>query len=404
MIGELIERARGRGGPILAACLGLLLPAVPAWGEFEEAAKKTRPAFSVRYRLETVDQDGIEEDALASTAKARASWVMDAVEGFSVGVEVDHVFTVGSDDYHSLENGRTEFPIVADPTGTDLNQALFRFRRGGTILTGGRQRILHGEQRFVGGVAWRQNEQAYDGVRIQSSGESTSIDYSYIANVRRIFGPDDGIQPAEWEGNMHFLRATYTPSEDHVLAAFTCLLDLENDNGPVNSNASYGLNYVGTFGPATLSARVALQREWGDNPLTYDAPYYFVEAKWPIERVTIVAGHEVLGTDDGAAPFRTPLGTLHKFQGWTDKFLSTPDAGVKDSYLTFSGTVGSVALTAAIHEFVAAKGDMNFGREAGVSAVWSMGPLDMQFKYARYHARDLAADTDKAWFMVSYAF
>ena len=400
----MIQRGTRSSAWTLAVSLALLVSAPSAWGDFTEEAEQTRPEFSVRYRVETVDQDGIAEKARASTAKARASWVMDAVEGFSAGIEVDHVFTIGAENYHSLENGRTEFPIVADPTGTDLNQAFFRFRRGATIMTAGRQRILHGEQRFVGGVAWRQNEQAYDGVRIQSSGETTSIDYSYIANVRRIFGPDDGIQPAEWEGNMHFLRGTYTPAEGHELSAFSYLLDLENDNGPGNSNASYGLGYVGAFGPATVSARVALQREWGDNPLTYDAPYYFVEAKWPLERVTLAAGHEVLGSDGGTAPFRTPLGTLHKFQGWTDKFLATPAAGVKDTYLTFSGTAGPVALTLALHEFVAAKGDMNYGREAGVSAVWSMGPVGLQFKYARYHARELATDTDKAWFVVSYAF
>ncbi len=387
-----------------ATCAAALLLAPVASADFAEEARETRPKFDLRYRLETVDQDGIEEDALASTAKARVSWIMDATEGFSVGLEADHVFTVGSDDYHSLENGRTEFPVVADPTGTDLNQAFLRFRNGGTILTAGRQRILHGEQRFVGGVAWRQNEQTFDGVRMQFTGDGVGVDYSYVARVRRIFGPEDGLQPAEWDSNAHFLRATYDPAEGHSLAAFAYLLDLENDNGPANSNASYGLNYVGTYGPATLSARVALQREWGDNPLAYDAPYYFVEAKWPIERVTIAAGHEVLGSDGGTAPVRMPVATLHKFQGWTDKFLSTPPAGVKDTYLTFSGNVGAVALTAAIHEFVAAKGDMNYGREAGVSAVWSMGPFGLQFKYARYHTRELATDTSKAWFVVSYSF
>ena len=388
----------------VATCAAAVLLAPVASADFAEEARDTRPKFDLRYRLETVDQEGIEEDALASTAKARVSWIMDAAEGLSVGLEADHVFTVGSDDYHSLENGRTEFPVVADPTGTDLNQAFVRFRNGGTVLTAGRQRILHGEQRFVGGVAWRQNEQTFDGVRMQFTGDGVGVDYSYVARVRRIFGPEDGLQPAEWDSNAHFLRATYDPAKGHSLAAFAYLLDLENDNGPANSNASYGLNYVGTYGPATLSARVALQREWGDNPLTYDAPYYFVEAKWPIERVTIAAGHEVLGSDGGTAPVRMPVATLHKFQGWTDKFLSTPPAGVKDTYLTFSGNVGPVALTAALHEFVAAKGDMNYGREAGVSAVWSMGPFGLQFKYARYHARELATDTNKAWFVVSYSF
>lgn len=381
-----------------------LLLAPPAAAGFAEEAQKTLPKFNVRYRLETVDQDGFDRNARASTAKLRGSWIMDPEEGLALGVEVDHVLRLGSENYHSLENGRAQYPIVADPTGTDLNQAFLRFRSGATTLTAGRQRILHGEQRFVGGVAWRQNEQAYDGVRLQSARGRATFDYSYVWKVRRIFGPDDGLQPAEWDADAHFLRATYSPVDGQALTAFSYLLDFENDNGPANSNASYGLAYEGKFGPVDIAARIAWQRDWGDNPVSYDAPYYFTEAKWRFGEATLGIGHEVLGSDGGELPFRTPLGTLHKFQGWTDKFLATPAAGVKDTYLTVTGSVGAMDLTAAFHQFSAAKGNGDYGREVGVSAVWKLGQLGLQVKLAHYNADGLATDTSKAWFVVSYAF
>ena len=46
----------------------------------------------------------------------------------------------------------------------------------------------------------------------------------------------------------------------------------------------------------------------------------------------IGGGYEVLGADDGAAltSFQTPLATLHKFQGWADKFLTTPPNGIRE--------------------------------------------------------------------------
>lgn len=386
------------------ACLGLAASTVSAWAGFAEEAANTRPDFNIRYRLETVDQDGVARKALASTAKLRGSWIMDDVEPLSVGIEVDHVQELGSERYHSLANGRTGYPVVADPTGTDLNQVFVRLRNGPTTLVAGRQRIIHDEQRFVGGVAWRQNEQTYDGVRIEWSGGPMALDYSYVWNVRRIFGPDDGLQPAEWQANAHFLRAPYQLGDGHTVAAFTYLLDLENDNGPANSNASFGLDYKGAFGQVGVSARAALQREWGANPVSYDAPYYFVEAKLPIDSVTFAVGREVLGSDGGTAPFRTPLGTLHKFQGWTDKFLSTPPAGVADTYLTVSGSVGSVDVVAAVHAFAAAEGGMNYGREAGLSAVWPLGPVGLQFKLAHYGARDVGTDTAKVWVVLNYAF
>ena len=305
------------------AAFAALCASPTALADFADAVRETRPSAEIRYRLEAVDQQGMEKNARASTAKARLSWIVPAAQGFSAGLEGDYVFVVppgSAERFNSTENGRTEYPVVADPTGFDLNQAFLRFRHDDLTVTAGRQRIVHFEQRFVGAVGWRQNEQTYDALRVQSSLGRVELDYSYVTGVNRIFGPGDGAQPGDWKGDSHLFRGTLTVSDGHSLGAFAYLLDFENDNGPPNSTATYGVDYRGAFGPLSVTGSVARQTDWARSPLSYNATYYALEARLRRGPMTFAAGYEVLGSDGGRAAFRTPLGTLHKFQGWADKF------------------------------------------------------------------------------------
>ena len=387
------------------AVLSLFL-AAPAAAGFAESLRATKPSFNVRYRLETVDQDGFDKNARASTAKARLSWFMPAQEGLSFGFEVDQVLLLppgSAQKFNSTENGRTGYPIIADPLGFDLNQVLLRYRSGDLTFTAGRQRILHATQRFLGGVAFRQNEQTYDGLRLQFARGMTSLDYTYIINVNRIFGPGDGAQPGDWKGDTHAFRGELTAAQGHTFGAFAYLMDFENDNGPGNANATYGVDYTASFGPFSLTGIVAKQQDYADNPVSYDATYYSVEARLQQGSMTYTGGYEVLGSDGGEAAFRTPLGTLHKFQGWTDRFLATPLTGVADAYVTASTAVGSVVVSFAFHDFQAQKGGADYGYEVGASLSWTIREnLSAELKFADYHARQHATDITKFWLMLNY--
>ena len=395
--------------PVAASCLLGVIASPTAIAGFAEAVGETKPSVVIRYRHEAVDQEGIEKDARAMTAKARLSWIVPVEDGFSLGAEGDYVFVfppgVG-EDYNSTENGHTEYPVVADPTGFDLNQAFVRFRHDGWFtVTAGRQHIVHAGERFVGAVGWRQNEQTYDALRVQSERCAWHLDYSFVGNVNRIFGPDDGAQPADWKGDSHLLRGEFAVADGHSLGAFAYLLDFENDNGPPNSNATYGFDYRGGFGPLTMSGTLARQREWARNPVSYEAGYYALEARLKRDRVTFAAGYEVLGSDAGRAGFRTPLGTLHKFQGWTDKLLGTPPAGVRDAYATVGATIGRAALTLALHDFDAERGGEDYGREVGFMLRLRVhDDFALLLKLARYHADGHATDTDKLWLMLTHRF
>src|SRR5690606_28459648 len=196
--------------------------------EFSDLVTQGKANVNLRYRFENVDQENISADANASTLKSRLTWTSGTFSGISGVLEVDNISAIGNDNYNSTENGKTHYPVVADPEGTEVNQAFLGVAIAGAgTLDAGRMRINHANQRFLGGVGWRQNEQTYDALRFQSLAiNNVTLDYAYIWNVNRVFGPRDGAQKANWDGDVHALRAGWTINPDHRLGAFLYALDI----------------------------------------------------------------------------------------------------------------------------------------------------------------------------------
>ncbi len=367
-------------------------------------------SLNLRYRYEYVDQDGFDRNANASTLRSRLTLKSAPYKGFSFITEFDNVAHLNS-NFNSTANGNTSYPVVADPKGTEVNQAWLKYKWEDLSGTYGRQRILHGNQRFVGGVGWRQNEQTYDGFRAEWAAGGVKVDYAYVYNVNRIFGPDDGpVQPADLKGENHFFRADWKFLDEHTLTGFIYALDIDEARGYApgksvgNSSDTYGLEYAGTLGPVGLKAAYASQSDAGDSPLDYDADYYMVEGAMTLAGIKGTIGYEVLGADDGVG-FKTPFATLHKFQGWADKFLVTPGDGIEDLYVGLSGKLGPVKLGAYYHDFQAEDSSADFGSEIDLVATWPVHKLvTLQAKYASFSTddKDRFADTDKAWLSVIF--
>ncbi len=106
-----------------------------------------KSSMNFRYRFEGVDQDGIEEEAAASTLRSRYTFVSGATSGLSLGLEADYVTVIGSEQYNSTANGKGIYPVVADPDGFDLNQAYVKYAAGDTTATFSVQRTKY---RYVG--------------------------------------------------------------------------------------------------------------------------------------------------------------------------------------------------------------------------------------------------------------
>ncbi|MEP0203268.1 MAG: alginate export family protein [Halioglobus sp.] len=384
-------------------------------GSLSDMITQGKVNLNFRYRYEYVDQDGFDRDAKASTLRSRLTAESGNWKGISLLGEVDNVTYLGSEKFNNTDNGKTNYPVVADPEGTDLNQLLISYTGAEATGTYGRQRILHGNQRFVGGVAWRQNEQTYDGLRAVWTPDASglSIDYAYVYNVNRLFGPDDtNVQPADLSGDNHFLRLDYQLSAPHTVTAFAYLFDVEDrerfgsDKSVDNSTDTYGVEYAGSWGPVKLDAAYAWQTDAGDSGLDYSASYYRAELKSTFSGVTGRLGYEVLGSDNSVG-FKTPYATLHKFQGWADLFLTTPEDGIEDLYVGVSGNWGRLALEAVYHDFQAESGSADFGNEIDLMAGWRFSDvIAVQLHYADFSTDSPSrfADTRKAWFTLALAF
>ena len=109
---------------------------------------------------------------------------------------------------------------------------------------------------------------------------------------------------------------------------------MQNAGGAGNSCATYGGSFAGSAPVCDkvkldYRAEFAWQTDYADSPFSYGTEYYNVELGANVKPFVLGAGYEVLGSDNGQG-FRTPLATLHAFNGWADVFAVTPCAGLRD--------------------------------------------------------------------------
>jgi len=369
--------------------------------------------FSARYRFEHVDDDARPEEAHASTIRARLGYTTKVFNDFQVGIELDHVEALGGDNYDDLHGDTTDHAVVADPEGTEINQAWIAYSGiDDTIFKVGRQRINLDNQRFVGGVGWRQNEQTYDSVKISNTSlQDTTIQYAHISNVNRIFGPNDGragtpAADANFDSNTNIFNVKYSGLGIGTLSAYAYLLDF--DDAAAISTKTFGARFSGSQGDKTkflYTAEYARQSDYKDNPKSFDADYYHLEAGIQAKGVTAKLGMEILDADDDKGAFTTPLATLHKFQGFADKFLVTPGDGVEDLYASVFTKVFGAKVGIIYHDFEAEEGSSDYGDEIDlVIAKQVHKNVHVLLKYANYNADDFGSDTQKAWLQVLMKF
>ncbi len=379
----------------------------------EDALKGGKVDFTFRYRFENVDDDARPDEGHASTLLSRLTYTTQAYKDFQVQLEVDNVSRVGSDNYDDLHNSNTDRGVVADTDGTAFNQAWVAYTGiDDTTLKFGRQRINLDNQRFVGGVGWRQNEQTYDGVTVVNTSLSdTTAFYAYVQNVERIFGPDDGRNgtPAansNLETEAHIFNANYKGFGFGTLSGYAYLLDV--DDIPDASTQTFGARFTGSQGDETkflYTAEYARQSDYKDSTKSFDADYYTLEAGIEAKGVTGKLGYEVLGADDDKGAFQTPLATLHKFQGFADKFLTTPGDGIEDMYASVFTNILGAKVGVIYHDFEADEGSADYGDEVDlVIAKQVHKNVHLLFKYANYNADDFGTDTQKAWLQVTVKF
>jgi len=366
---------------LLGTLLGLILPfSVSAAEEegatdFVSAITSGKATVAGRYRYEYVTQDNDLSNANASTLRLRLNYRTGQWQGWSAFGEFDYVFHVLIDDFNSgagTSPNRDDYSVVADPKGADLNQLYFDLDPNDDWkYRFGRQRILLDNQRFVGGVGWRQNEQTYDALTLNTKAiPLTTFSYSFVKHVRRIFGETVPAGHDQLYGHLFNGKISINPS----LAITPYFYYLDYDRTIVSSTATGGVRLTGDIkageGKITYLGEFAMQTDAGDNPASYNANYMHLNGMWAMKNgFSLGLGFESLGGSSSPGEFfRTPLATLHAFNGWADQFLLTPTGGLEDIYATVKYTSGKWSLTAVYHDFSAETGSDSYGNEFDISA------------------------------------
>jgi hypothetical protein len=407
---------------LAGVALGVLASGAQAAGlaPIAGAIGESKMLADLRLRSEMVDQEPLAEDASALTLRGRLGFETGKAWNTSLLAEGDFLWPLMT-DYNSTTNGHTAYPVVPDPEAYELNRLqLVNTSILNTTITLGRQRIALDDHRFVGNVGWRQNEQTFDALRVvNKTFTNVTIDVSYVNQVNRIFGPEGAAGPNDgrFTGDTVLANVAWQLPIGKI-TGFGYFIEFEQAPVPQrDTHQTLGLRLQGERPLSKIKlgyvASWATQQDRGDNPLDFSNDYLLAELTGTFRQYSLGAGYELL-EGDGIKGFATPLATLHRFQGWADKFLATPVNGLADTYLTAGftskgfGPFDTLGITASWHDYESDIASIDYGSELNLQLSAKFRRFTGTLKLADYDAAattPLAVrDTRKLWAQLDYVW
>lgn len=386
-----------RGTAVLVMC-GMCASAM--------AEETSGVSLNVRYRYEYVNDEAFARNANAHTVRTRLGYRWAVTPNWSAFAEGDYVEGLFGEHFNSTTNGKSGFPVVADPDETELNQAYVRYSDGDLIATVGRQRVTFANLRYVANVGFRQNEQTYDALDInyRLGAGGPTLHYAWLDRAHRVFG--DHNPQGEWNLDGHSLTLTQALPLGELSGY---LYAIKNQSVVTASTASYGVRWTGkselgqgrAFAWAVEGAR---QEDYRNNPQHVSSRYWLVEPELLVGAYKLKLGYERLG-GDGQTSFQTPLATLHAFNGWADRFLVTPVDGLRDAYAAVAGKHGKLSWQAIWHDYNADRGGRNYGEELDAEVAYALSAhLSAAIAWADYNTSGFASDEQKLWLSMEYRY
>lgn len=408
--------------PLVLTCLaatfsGLGMSTTAMAGDsFIEALKGGKVSFVSRARYESVRQDNDLKNAHANTLRTALGYRTGQFHGFSGFVEFENVTRLGANRYNSTTNNNTDYSVVADPTGTEVNQAYFAYQNFDTTFRLGRQDITYRQapmHRFIGNVLWRQNHQTFDALSIQNTSlADTRLSYAYIDKVHTIFGRDRDfgiIKNGKIDLHAHLFNVQYNGLSFGQLEGYAYLLDYRD--AKETSSKTLGGRFAGSQPlneqfSLVYTAEYASQDDYRSGTMSRQN-YWLAELGGRYMGWTLKASYEVQ-QGNGTDSFKTPLGTNHAYQGWADQFLTTPPQGLKDRYLTLAGPIMGAQFVASWHDYKTDKDSLDAGHELNLMLQKTFNQhYTLGIKYADYRADSefpSLVDTKKLWIYGQVSF
>jgi len=143
---------------------------------------------------------------------------------------------------------------------------------------------------------------------------------------------------------------------------------------------------------AIYSLEYATEWDYGDNALNVDEDYFQGELGVKlkpneiIQTVLLKFNYELLG-GNGITSFQTPLGTNHVYQGWADRFLTTPVDGIEDYYITIAAKILGTRFIVSYHDINSNNQRYDYGSEIDLQFTKTlMKHYIFGLKFAAYNA------------------
>ena len=342
----------------------------PALNKFFGQIEESIPGkFGINYRIryeETNDDGGISH-------RIRYGYTTENYNGFTANLE--------GKSLDGIEDGFNSLDFAGE--GTDLNQlwGAYEDEDLGSVKVG-RQIYTLDDQRFIGHVGWRQNTQTFDAMTVTVTGfENLVLKAFYLDQVNRINGTQIDV-------DAFGINTAYALGKPLKLAGFYYELD-DTETLARWDSETVGLRASGEFALEDLTVIYSLSVMGQDAVLGQDGGYFSAETSSSFAEVKLGLGYDVL--EQG---FRTPLATVHKFQGFADVFvpqsITGTGNGVEDLYVYagYNIPVGNgIAAKVIYHSFDPETGAGEFGDEINFVAVYEANKyINMIAKYADYKA------------------
>lgn len=295
-----------------------------------------KPVIDIRARYEFADVEGL-NDANAFTTRERLGLQTQKWNGFSALIEGEFTQVIG-DDYSGGAVGADPFnpadSVIADPETNELNQGYLQYDGFDTMARAGRQRIIYDNAAFIGNVGWRQNEQTFDAAALENKSiDGLNLKYAYIGQVNRIFGSEATAPNFQYvDGQVNLVNINYTGFDNLSLTGYAYIMNF-NDLSAWDNNTFGGFAKTDQFG-MTFYGEAAFQDKAS---ATSDSSAWYAHGN-----VTKAFGTHALtvGVESLGAGFKTPLATLHAFNGFADVFLggraNGSQNGLTDCYASYT--------------------------------------------------------------------
>lgn len=356
----------------------------------QEAIYSGKTSLDLRLREEWADYDNATQEAHAETLRTVLGYKTGDYHGLKAFLEFEDVSLLGEKDYNSTLNGKTAFGTITDPELTQVNQVYLE----GYGFKAGRQKIIFDNARFIGDVGWRQNDQTFDGISYTNSTlvKDLTVSLDYVSKVNPITGVMRPVRAP-------MANVRYAGLPEAKVSVFYYAVDEER--APTTSWQHAGIRVDGVIKDFLYEASYVDQADYKDGT-TPDAKYTDLQLGYKFGPVTVKVEQEVL--EKG---FKTPLATLHAFNGWADRFLTTPTNGLEDLNVKLLAKLADYSFVLAAHDFKAEASSEKFGQEVDFSVSKPLtSKLTAMLKAADFNADGKTTgytnDTTKVWLQLAY--